>query len=114
MRAIGKIGKIKEEWSQKVIEWEKENGRDFYWRKNRTPYKVLVAEILLKRTTSRAASRLYQTFLERYPDIHSLAKAPEKELKTLLKDIGLYRQRSYQIKEMAKFIIDYYNIPPDY
>jgi hypothetical protein len=39
-----------------VIKWEKEHWVPYPWRVDRTPYKVLVAEVLLQRTTRKARS----------------------------------------------------------
>ena len=93
-------------WAQLIVSWEEEHGRDFPWRHNRTPYRVLVAEVLLKRTTSTAAARKYAEFLGRWPDPSALASAPLHELVEFFKDIGLYRQRARLAKEMGRVLVE--------
>lgn len=107
---------LKKKWAEFVVHWELTNGRHYPWRWTDDPYRVLIAEVLLKRTTSTAASRLYNEFLKRYPDVFSLSRAHTKDLKDLLKDIGLHRQRARQLKAMSEYIVEVYGgeIPPDY
>jgi A/G-specific adenine glycosylase len=80
--------------------------RQFEWRKpGRTAYSVLVAEVLLRRTTSKAVSGVYSEFLHRYPDVISLAKAEPKDLLGLLSRIGLQGQRLRGIQELATYLL---------
>lgn len=94
----------KEEFAKVLMDWALCNCRDFLWRHGRTPYSILVAEFLLKRTTSTAAHRQYLAFLERYPDIEALAVADIHELEEVIRPIGLYKQRAKGLKEAAVFI----------
>ena len=87
-----------------ILHWASDNLSDFPWRKNRTPYKVIVAEFLLKRTTATAVERVYEDFIEKYPNIESLAKADVKELENFLKTIGYHKLRSNALKETVEFI----------
>jgi A/G-specific adenine glycosylase len=90
---------------RKLLRWGRKNYRDFLWRQNRTPYRVLVSEILLKRTTAPAAADLYPKFIALYPTVESLAKADRKELETLLARIGYHRKRADILIEVAKCIL---------
>ena len=49
-------------YQDKIISWGKLNYREFPWRANRTPYSVLVCEILLRRTTAQAVANIYELF----------------------------------------------------
>ncbi|MDI3483984.1 MAG: hypothetical protein PWQ74_571 [Methanobacteriaceae archaeon] len=53
---------IKDEWGTFHSLLGKSQGRKFPWRVNRSPYKILISEILLKRATSTAALRVYTDF----------------------------------------------------
>jgi len=107
---------IREKWVKAVVDWEFENGRRYPWRWIEDPYRILIAEVLLKRTTSTAASRAYTAFLERFPDVFSLYQAKVEDIEPLLRDIGLYRQRAHQIRAMAEYIVKEYSgeLPPEY
>jgi len=102
---LGRAVSINKEWAETVINWELLNGRKFSWRENRTPYRIMVAEVLLKRTTSTAAFRLYEIFLQHYPNIISLNNASYDELILILKPIGLYNQRAKHLKQIAEYVL---------
>ena len=88
-----------------LLSWATVALRDFPWRQKRTPYSVLIAEFLLKRTTSTAVNRVYEKFLKLYPSIEALLKADVKELEEFLKAIGYQRLRAREIKEAATYIV---------
>lgn len=88
-----------------IIKWEKNNYRHFSWREDTTPYRVFISEILLKRTTSKAAERVFNEFFEKFPDIKSLHKSDISSIEEVLKPIGLYSQRAKGLKEAAEFIV---------
>ncbi len=98
----------REEFREAVLEWAKKNLRNFPWRRDRTPYRVLVAEVILRRTTSTAALRVYEEFLRRWPDIEALSRADVGELETLLKRVGYHKRRARILVEMAKYIVQNY------
>ena len=88
-----------------VLNWASFNGRAFPWRDPRsTPYQILIAELLLKRTTAVAASRLYPPFLHKYPTLRELAMASEDELTRDLVTVGLYVQRAKTIVQLCQYI----------
>jgi A/G-specific adenine glycosylase len=90
-----------------LIGWAKREGRAFPWRMaGRTPYEVLVAELLLKRTTAQAASRIYGQFLKEFPDPAAINSADPSDLEFVLSSVGLQRQRASGFKAMAQFLVD--------
>ena len=49
---------------RRLLCWFKQSGRSFPWRdQGRTPYEVVVAEILLQRTTATGVARTYAGFI---------------------------------------------------
>jgi A/G-specific adenine glycosylase len=96
----------KKSFKKHLINWVKKEGRNFLWRKRRDPYKVFVAEFLLKRTTSTAAHRVYQNFLEKYPNLVVLSDASITDLENVLKPIGLNKQRAKGVKDAAKYLVE--------
>ncbi|MGB9615259.1 MAG: hypothetical protein ACPL3B_07140, partial [Fervidobacterium sp.] len=94
--------------SQAVLDWGLKNVRDFPWRKDRTPYKVLVAEIILRRTTAKAACKIYEAFIKRYPNIHALSNSDVKELEGILLAVGYHKRRALILKDVADFIVSQY------
>lgn len=92
---------------ESILTWSNYNLRDYPWRHNKkNPYAVLVAELLLKRTTATAAAKTYPIFLKKYQKLHHLAKATEEELTQDLMPVGLYRQRAKAISKMTIYLME--------
>ena len=87
--------------------WAAHHLRGFPWREDGTSvYEVLIAEVLLKRTTARAAARVFVDFTVRFPDLQSIVMAPLECLEDILGPVGLYRQRAKGLKEMARYLVE--------
>ena len=87
---------------RRLLGWFAQDGRAFPWREpRRSPYEVVVAEILLQRTTAAAVAQAYASFLERYPDWESLAHAPLDALAASIRPLGLWRQRALAFQQLA-------------
>ena len=98
---------FKEPWSfaDRVLKWADENLSDFPWRQRRTPYEVLIAELLLKRTTATAAARVYEDFLLKFPSLQHIVSASDEELIQALSSVGLQYQRARFVKKLATWIL---------
>ena len=98
-----------------LASWANKEGRTFPWRNSeKTPYEVLVAELLLKRTTAQAASRIYLHFLAAFPDLESITAADQSDLEMALSTVGLQKQRANGFKAMARFLVNQHDsIVPD-
>lgn len=87
----------------RLRKWYKTNHRIFSWRKpQRTPYEVLIAEILLRRTQARTVAPVYSVFLKKYPNFAALAAASKRDLHRILKPLGLWRQKAPILIDLAK------------
>ena len=98
---------------RRLLSWFKRNGRSFPWRDpERTPYEVVVAEILLQRTTAAGVAGTYAGFLERYPSWEALAQAPREGLENALRPLGLWRQKALAFQQLAQSIEERGGIVP--
>lgn len=94
----------------RILEWSTGNLRQFPWRKKRIhAYNVFLAEMLLKRTTAKAASSVYVEVKKKFPSVRKLAIAREKDLVELVKPIG-YQQRAKEMVTAARFILKNFGI----
>ena len=102
-------------FAERLLQWGGQNFSDFPWRLNRSPYEILVAELLLKRTTATAAARVYEDFLVRFPSLQDVASAPDEELVRALSSVGLQRQRARSMKHLAGWLLSKHDggIPSD-
>lgn len=91
----------KKEFGLKLLEWWSENKQDFPWRKTRDPYSILVAEVLLRKTTAKQVERIYGDFLDSYPTSKALSRATEKKLSQLLNPLGMEHTRAKLFTRLA-------------
>jgi predicted ATPase len=64
-----------------VIEWQKVHGRhDLPWQNTIDPYAIWVSEIMLQQTQVTAVIGYYAAFMQRFPDIATLANATQEEV----------------------------------
>src|SRR6266850_2381323 len=82
---------------KQLLSWWREFQRDLPWRGTRDPFCIWVSEIMLQQTRVAAAIPYYQRFLQRFPDVHALAAAPQEEVLRLWSGLGYYsRARNLQ------------------
>lgn len=87
-----------------LISWYNENKRDLPWRKNPTPYRVWVSEIMLQQTRVEAVIEYYLRFMQALPTIEDLATCEEEKLLKLWEGLGYY-SRVRNLQKAAKEIL---------
>jgi len=91
-----------------VVEpWFRANKRDLPWRKNKTPYRVWLSEIMLQQTQVQVVTEYYQRFIATFPTILDLSKAKEQDVLSLWSGLGYY-SRGRNLHKCAKQIVDRY------
>ncbi len=98
-----KIGYLRE----KVFAFYRENRRKLPWRETTDRYAVLVSEMMLQQTQAERVKRKYLEWLERFPDIRSLADASLKEVLSYWSGLG-YNARGQRLHRCAKIIVSDY------
>jgi len=88
-----------------VVRWYENAGRDFPWRETSDPFHILIAEMLLRRTTASAVLRVYSPFVNRFGTPQKLATASERSLAGRLVSLGLQSTRARQMHETAILIV---------
>ena len=74
----------------RLLSWFKENGRSFPWRETKSPYEIIISELLLQKTNSRAVSETYLKFLKKYPSPAQVTKSSEAEIYSIISPLGLF------------------------
>jgi len=90
-------------FTRKVLAWYARAGRDLPWRRTRDPYRVLVSEFMLQQTQVSRVREYYPRFLERFPDLGSLARAPARVVREAWDGLGYYA-RARNLHELAKCV----------
>jgi A/G-specific adenine glycosylase len=94
---------------KKVIKWYATHGRSFPWRTTKDPYTILIAEMLLRRTTAIAVLRVFNDFMARFETPERLAKARESDITRALTSLGLQSVRAKQLRKTAAIIVKEYH-----
>ena len=88
-----------------LIAWHARHGRhDLPWQVDRTPYRVWVSEIMLQQTQVQTVLGYYPRFMQRFPDVPTLAAAPLDEVLHLWSGLGYY-SRARNLKHAAERIV---------
>ena len=75
----------------RLLAWWDVNGRrNLPWQRERTPYRVWVAEIMLQQTQVVTVVPYFDRFVARFPDVESLARADIDEVLHLWSGLGYY------------------------
>ena len=91
-------------FQEKVMNWWAENARDLPWRRDPSPYNVLVSEIMLQQTQVSRVVPKFNGFMETFPTIASLANANTKHLLRVWSGLG-YNRRAIWLKEAARQVV---------
>lgn len=90
-----------------LLEWYDENKRDLPWRREISPYRTWVSEIMLQQTRVTAVIPYFQRFLEAFPTVEALAAAEEDRLLKLWEGLGYYN-RARNLHRAAKIVAEVY------
>ena len=90
-------------FTRKVLAWYARAARDLPWRRTRDPYRVLVSEFMLQQTQVSRVREYYPRFLERFPDLESLARAKPRTVREAWDGLGYYA-RARNLHELAKCV----------
>lgn len=74
------------------------------WRQTHDPYKILVSEIMLQQTQVSRVLTKYAEFLNAFPTVEALAKAPVAHVLKLWQGLG-YNRRALNLKRAAEIVV---------
>jgi A/G-specific adenine glycosylase len=84
-------GSLSSTFSGRLIEWHRHHGRHTLpWQNTRDPYRVWLSEIMLQQTQVNTVLGYYERFLQRFPDVSTLAAASLDEVFALWSGLGYY------------------------
>ncbi|HTF89443.1 MAG TPA: A/G-specific adenine glycosylase [Planctomycetota bacterium] len=89
---------------ESLLAWYRANRRDLPWRRTRDPYAIWISEAMLQQTRVETVLSYWPRFLERFPDVASLARAPEADVLGAWSGLGYYR-RAKALRQAACAIV---------
>lgn len=97
------------DFATRLIAWQNQYGRhDLPWQNTTDPYAIWVSEIMLQQTQVSAVIAYYQRFMQRFPDIATLAQATQDEVLNYWSGLGYY-SRARNLHLAAQTIMNEHN-----
>lgn len=91
-------------WTKTLLDWYKENKRDFPWRKSQDPYHIWLSEIILQQTRVQQGLPYYEKFIKNFPTVFDLAAASEEKVLKLWQGLGYY-SRARNLYASAQWVV---------
>ena len=90
--------------TERLLNWFADHARDLSWRRERTPYRVWLAEVMLQQTRAGTVGPYYERFLARFPTLEALAAAPLEDVLRVWEGLGYYA-RARNLHDTARQIV---------
>jgi len=92
-----------------VLGYYRDHGRQHLpWRnKKRTPYQVLVSEVMLQQTQVDRVIPFFKEWMKQFPNFKSLAEARQADVLRLWKGLG-YNSRALRLQKLAQIVTNEY------
>ena len=90
---------------QSLSQWFRASARDLPWRRIHDPYGIWISEAMLQQTRVEVVEDYWPRFLERFPDLKSLAGADEECVLEAWSGLGYY-SRARALRAAAQLIVD--------
>lgn len=91
-------------FTHRLLDWYDANRRDLPWRRAPEPYAVWVSEIMAQQTQMERVVGYFERWMDRFPDIGALARAPEEDVLKLWEGLGYY-SRARNMRKAAESIV---------
>jgi len=92
---------------QRLIKWYQKNQRQLPWRQTSNPFYIWISEVMLQQTQVKTVIPYYLKFLDRFPDIESLARADMQAVLKIWEGLGYYA-RARNLHRAAKIVLESY------
>ena len=93
------------EFFPRLVAWQRTYGRSgLPWQHTQDPYRVWLSEIMLQQTQVASVLQYYPRFLQRFPDVQSLAAAQADEVLALWSGLGYY-SRARNLHRCAQVVV---------
>jgi A/G-specific adenine glycosylase len=101
-------------FSDLILSYYRQYGRDLPWRRTADPYSILVSEIMLQQTQVERVAPKYTLFIDQFKTIDCLASAPLSSVLSAWSGLG-YNRRAVNLQKTAIILRDEYNslVPED-
>lgn len=89
----------------RLYRWYEQHHRVLPWRETADPYCIWISEIILQQTRVNQGFAYYMRFIERFPDVATLAAAHEDEVLRYWQGLGYY-SRARNLHKAAQWVME--------
>ena len=94
----------------KILRWYDKNRMSYPWRSGRiSPYRILVTEVLLRKTTREQVRHVYQSFFKQFPSARALHMSKNQEVERAITQLGMEKVRVKILKKLAEILVKRYS-----
>ena len=94
------------DFADRLLDWFDAHGRkDLPWQTPKDPYRTWVSEIMLQQTQVQTVIPYFQRFMQRFPDVTSLANAAQDDVLARWSGLGYYA-RARNLHRAAQMVRD--------
>ena len=90
---------------KRLLQWHEDNPREMPWSGITDPYRIWISEVILQQTRVAQGWDYYLSFIDKFPDVDTLASANEDEVLKAWEGLGYY-SRARNILKAAKIIVN--------
>ena len=93
-------------FSSRIIAWQRQHGRHTLpWQASRDPYRIWLSEIMLQQTQVASVIPYFQRFIAHFPDLQTLASAPQDAVLAQWSGLGYYT-RARNLHRVAQHLCE--------
>ncbi len=93
-------------FSKPLLTWFRQHGRhDLPWQQPRDAYRVWLSEIMLQQTQVQTVIPYFERFLQAFPNLRTLAQAPQDEVLHQWTGLGYYA-RARNLHKAAQILVE--------
>lgn len=101
-----------DKFARLTLNWYSKHARKLPWRNHPDPYAIWVSEIMLQQTQVSTVIPYFERWMEKYPNISSLATAEEKYILSLWEGLGYYARARNLLKASRIILREYGGVIP--
>ncbi len=92
-------------FAQELFSWYRGNRADLPWRRQPSPYRVWLSEVMLQQTQVETVIPYYERFVRAFPTIEALAASPLDDVLKLWEGLGYY-SRARNLHRAAGIVVN--------
>lgn len=94
-------------FTEELLKWYQENKRELVFRDDHDPYKIWISEVMAQQTQIATMLPYYERWIQRFPDVESVAEASIDEILKMWEGLGYYR-RARNLHKGAQYVVEHF------